>query len=82
MVNTSIDIDLLNIAIRFWLRCVNSSIFSCSSISITLRDVHVFIDLPFIGDDALRLLESDLSLPPYDMTSISYTSYIAAICHW
>ena len=44
-VNTSLDVKLMNVALKFWCKSINSFLVPFGLISITLRDITILTDL-------------------------------------
>ena len=57
-VNTSLDLELMGVVLRFWSKSVNSFLFPFGLVSLTLRDVSILIGLSIQGIDTLSLLDT------------------------
>ena len=69
-VNTSLDMELMSVALKFWSNSIDFFLLSVGPISITLRDITILTGLPIRGVDALFLLDIQYSsLPPIDVSS-------------
>ena len=44
-VNTSLDVELMSAALKFWSKSINSFLLPFGPISITLRDITILIGL-------------------------------------
>ena len=76
IVNTSLDVELMSVALKLWSKSINSFIHPFSPISITLRDITILTGLPIRGADALCLFDiQDSSLPAIEVSSTTQTSY-------
>ena len=82
-VSTTLDLDLMSIALRFWSKYLNSFIFSFDPASNTLRDISIFTGFHVEGLEVVCLLDvHDISLPHLEVSSTSQTSYSSAIRKW
>ena len=45
-INTSLDMELMCVALKFWFKSINSFLLPFDLISITLRDITIITDLP------------------------------------
>ena len=45
-VNTSLDVDLMSVALKFWSKSINPFMLSFGPIFITLRDITILTSLP------------------------------------
>ena len=82
-VNTSLDVDLMSVALKFWSNSINSFLLPFGPISITLRDITILMGLPIRGADALCLLNiQDSSVPAIEVSSTTQTSYYVVIRKW
>ena len=80
IVNTSLDVELMSVALKLWSKSINSFIHPFSPISITLRDITILTGLPIWGADALCLFDiQDSSLPAIEVSSTTQTSYFVVI---
>ena len=83
IINTSLDMELMSIALKFWSKSINSFLIPFGLISITLRDITILIGLPIRGADALCLLDiQDSSLPTIEVSSTTQTLYSVVIRKW
>ena len=81
--NTSIDMKLMSVVLKFLSKSIKSFMLPFSPISITLRDIIVLMGLLIWGDDALCLLDiQDSSLLAIEVSSTTQTSYFAIIRKW
>ena len=80
IVNTSLDVELMSVALKFWSKSINSFLLPFCLISITLRDITILTGIPVRGADALCLLDiQDSSLSAIKVSSTTQTSYFAII---
>ena len=54
-VNTSLDVELMSVALKFWYKSINSFLVPFGPISITLRAITILTGLPIRGANALCL---------------------------
>ena len=81
--NTSLDLELMSVVLRFWSNRVKSFLFLVGPISLTLRDVSILTGFPIQGIDALSLLDTHHpSLPSMKVSSTTQTSYSTTIRKW
>ena len=67
-VNTSLDVELISVALKFGSKSINSFLLPFDSISITLRDITILTGLLIQGADALCMLDiQDSSLPAIEV---------------
>ena len=62
-VNTSLDMELISVALKFWSKSINSFLFPFGPIFITLRDIPILTSLPIQGANAFCLLDIQDSSP-------------------
>ena len=80
IVSTSLDMELISAALKFWSKSINSFLLSFGPISITLRVIIILTGPPIRGVDALCLLDiQDYSLMTIEVYSTTQTSYPATI---
>ena len=71
-VNTSLDMELMSVVLKFWSKSINYFLLPFSPISITLRDNTILMSLP---TDALCLLDiQDSSLSVIDVAPLDPTA--------
>ena len=81
--NTSLDLELMGVVLRFWSKSVNSFLLPFGLVSLTLRDVSILTGLLIQGIDALSLLDTqDSSLPSFEVSSTTQTLYSTTIQKW
>ena len=58
-INTSLDMELMSVVLKFWskTKSINSFLLPFGPISITLRDITIFTGLAIRGANALCLLD-------------------------
>ena len=82
-VNTSLDMELVSVALKFWSNSINYFLVPFGPISITLRDITILTSLPIRGVDALCLLDiQNSSLSAIEVSSTTQTSYSVVIRKW
>ena len=82
-VNTSLDVDLMIVALKLCYKSINSFQLSFGLISIKLRDITILTGLRIRCADALCLLDvQDSSLPAIEFSSTIKTSYSSTIRKW
>ena len=57
IVNTSLEVELTSVAMKFWSYSIYSFLLSFGPISITLRDITILTSLPIQGANELCLLD-------------------------
>ena len=82
-INTSLDVELMSVVLKFWSKSINSFLLPFSHISITLSDVTILIGLPIQGSNALCLLDiQDSPLLAIEVSSTTQILYSATIRKW
>ena len=83
VINTSLDVELMSIALKFSSKSINSFLLPFGPISITSRDITILRGLPIQGADALCFLDiQDSSFPAMEVSFTTQTSYSAIIRKW
>ena len=83
IVNTSLDMELMSVVLKFWSKSINSFLLLFGPVFITLRDITILTRLPIQGVDALCLLDAqDSFLPSIEFSSTTQTSYSSNIQKW
>ena len=78
IVNTSLNVELMSVALKFKSKSINYFLLPFGPIYITLRDITILKGLPIRGVDALCLLDiQDSSLLAIEVSSTTQTSYSA-----
>ena len=82
-INTSLDMELMSVVLKFMSKNINSFLLPFGPISITLMDVTILNELPIQGTNVLCLLDvQDSSLPSIEVSSTTKTSYFTTIQKW
>ena len=78
--NTSLDVELMSVVLKFWSKSINYFLLPFDPISITLRYVTILTGLPIQGTNLLDIQDS--SLPVIEVSSTTQTSYSSTFQKW
>ena len=82
-INTSLDVELMSVALQFWSKSIKSFLLPFGPISITLREITILTSPLIRGADALCLLDiQDSSLSSIEVSSTTQTLYSVVVQKW